>query len=136
MVFERNEIGILRREERSMVRAMCGVKLMDKRHTKELMDMLGLKKAPDMLARANGVRWYGHVLRRIEEVVLIKAMVHEVHGKRKQSRPRMKWREQVEGSMRRIRLKKDAADRCRWREGVRRVAKVVGSIRPPSVTED
>ena len=56
---------------------MCGVKLVDKRNTEELMDMLGLKKAEDKLARANGVRWYGYVLRRAEEDVWIKAMVHK-----------------------------------------------------------
>ena len=39
--------------------------------------MLELKKAADILARANGVRWYNHVLRRPEEDVLMKAMVHE-----------------------------------------------------------
>ena len=38
-----NKAAILRRVERSMVRAMCGVKLVDKRNTEELMDMLGLK---------------------------------------------------------------------------------------------
>ena len=38
----------------------------------------------------------------------------------------MKWRKQVKGNMRRITLKKeDAADQCRWREGVGRVAEVV-----------
>ena len=79
---------------------------------------VGLKQAADKLARANGMKWYGHVLKRPEEYVLIKAMVHEADGKRKQGRPRMKWREQVEGNMKRIGLKKeDAADRCRWREG-------------------
>ena len=31
-------------------------------------------------------------------------------------------------------FKKDAADRCRWREGVRRVREVVGCIRPLPVT--
>ena len=93
---------------------MCGVKLVDKRNTEELMNMLGLKEAKD---------------------VSMKAMVREVDGKRKQGRPRMKWREQVERSMRRIGLKKkDAADRCRRRKGVRRVAEVVGCIRPPPVT--
>ena len=54
-----NKVVILRRAKRSMVRVMCGVKLVNKRNTEELMDMLGLKEA----ARANGVRWYGHVLR-------------------------------------------------------------------------
>ena len=67
----------------------------------------------------------------------MKAMVHEVDGKHKQGRPRMKWREQIEKSMRRIGLRKeDVADRCRWKEGVKRVAQVVRCIWPPSVTED
>ena len=79
-----NKVVILRRAKRSMVRVMCGVKLVNKRNTEELMDMLGLKEAADNLARANGVRWYGHVLRRPEENVLMKTMVHEVDGKCKQ----------------------------------------------------
>ena len=63
-------------------------------------------------------------------------MVHEVDGKRNQGRPRMKWREQVEGNIRRIGLtREDATDRCGWREGVGRIAEVVGCIRPPSFTE-
>ena len=32
-----NEVTILRRSERSMVRAMCNAKLVDKRSTQELM---------------------------------------------------------------------------------------------------
>ena len=39
-----NEIAILRRAERSMVRAMCSVKLVDKRNTEELIDMLTKQK--------------------------------------------------------------------------------------------
>ena len=58
-----NEVAILRRAKRFMVRAMFSVKLVDKRNTVELMDMLGLKEAADKLARVNGMRWYGHVLR-------------------------------------------------------------------------
>ena len=60
---------------------MCNVKLVDKRNTEELMDMLRLKEATDKLASANGMRWYGHVLRQPEKDVLMKAMVHEVDGK-------------------------------------------------------
>ena len=58
-----NEEAILRRAERSMVRAMCHVKLVDKRNTVELMDMLELKEAADKLAKENGMRWYGCILR-------------------------------------------------------------------------
>ena len=35
-------MAILRRAERAMLRAMCGVKLAEKRSTTKLMDMLGL----------------------------------------------------------------------------------------------
>ena len=58
-----NEVAILRGAERSMVRAICNVKLADKRNTEELMDMLKLKEATDKLARVNGERWHGDVLR-------------------------------------------------------------------------
>ena len=97
--------------------------------------MLRMKEAADKPARVNGMRWHGHVLRRPEEDVLIKAMVYEMDGKRKQGRPRMKWREQVEGNTRSIGLRKeDRANWCRWREGVRRVAEVVRCIRPRPFT--
>ena len=69
---------------------MCGVKLVDKKNTVELMDMLCFKEATDKLARATDVRWYGHVLRRSEKDVLIKAMVPKVDGKCEQGRQRMK----------------------------------------------
>ena len=40
VVFEENEVVISRRAERSMVKVMCGVKLLDKKNTEELMDTL------------------------------------------------------------------------------------------------
>ena len=61
---KKNVKAILRRTERSVVRAMCGQKVVDRKSTEEQMDMLGLKETIDRLATANGVRWYGHVLRR------------------------------------------------------------------------
>ena len=72
-----DKVCTLRREERCMVRAMWSVKLVDKRNTEELMDILGLKEAADKLATAYGVRWYSHVLRQPEEDVLMKAMLHK-----------------------------------------------------------
>ena len=50
---------------------------------KKTSDMLGLKETIDRLATANGVRWYGHVLRRDEDSVLSVALNLEVTGKRK-----------------------------------------------------
>ena len=64
-----NENAILR-TERAMVRAMCSQKVVDRKTTEEQMDMLRLRETIDRLATANGVRWYGHVLRRDDDSVL------------------------------------------------------------------
>ena len=69
-----NEMAILRRTERAMVRAMCGAKLMEKKRPKDLMEMLGLKETVVQMAKANGVRWHGHVLRRDGRHFLRKAL--------------------------------------------------------------
>ena len=57
-------MAILRRTERAMVRAMCGAKLIEKKKTEDLMEMFGLKETAVQMAKANGMRWYGQVLRR------------------------------------------------------------------------
>ena len=49
---------------------MCRVKLMDRKSTKGPMSMLGLQDTVDKLARANGVCWCEHVLRKDEDDVL------------------------------------------------------------------
>ena len=48
------------------------------------------------MAKANGVKWYGHVLRRNDGHVLRKASEFEVKGKRKRGRPKKTWKMQVE----------------------------------------
>ena len=128
-------MAILRRTERAMVRSMCEVKLVDRKNTEELMEMLGLKKTLDRIAKANGVRWYGHVIRRDDDNVLKKAMMMEMNGQRKRERPKMTWRRQGEESVKKVGLKiEEAADQTRWREGVRAIAEGMRCIRPPWVT--
>ena len=87
-----NETAILGRFERVMMRAMCGAKLMEKERTENLMEMLGLKETVVQMAKTNGVRWYGHVLRRDEGHVLRKVLKIEV----KRGRPKKTWKTQVE----------------------------------------
>ena len=53
-----------------MMRALCVVEMIEKRRSQELMSLLGLKNSLDGLARASGVRWYKHVLRRDNSDVL------------------------------------------------------------------
>ena len=49
----------------------------------DLMEMLGSKETVIQMAKVNGVRWYGHVLRRDDGHVLRKPLEFEVKGKRK-----------------------------------------------------
>ena len=50
------------------------------------------------MAKANGVRWYEHVLRRDNGHVLRKALEFEAKGKRKRGRPKKTCKVQVEDS--------------------------------------
>ena len=94
---KKNEMGILRRTEKAMMRAMCRIKIkiIEKRKSHKLMSLLGLKDTLDERARASGVRWYGHVLRRDNGDVLRRALDFEVAG-RVGGRPNMTWKRQVD----------------------------------------
>ena len=101
-------MAILRRTERAMVRAMCDVKLMKKKRTEDLqMEMLGLKETMVQMVKANGVRWYGHVLRRDDGHVLRKVLEFEVKGKRKRGRLKKTWKMQVEKESKSFGLEKE-----------------------------
>ena len=114
-----NEMAILRRTDKTMVRAMCGAKLMEKKRTEDLMEMLELKETVIQMEKANGVRWYGHVLRRDDGHVLRNALEFEVKGKRKRGRTKKTWKTQVEKENKIVSLEKeDAMSRARWRVGV------------------
>ena len=72
-----DELDILKRTERAMVRAICGVKLSNRFKSKSLIDRFGLKKT---LAKTSGVRWFGHVWRKDEGNVLRKALTFKIDG--------------------------------------------------------
>ena len=94
--------------------------------------MLGLKETIDRLATANGVSWYGHVLRRDDDSVLRVALNLEVTGKRKRGRPKKTWKKQVEEETEKIGLKKeDALRRDKWRRSARNCRR--NGVNPPSL---
>ena len=129
-----SEMAILRRTQRAMVRSMCGIQLVDRKNMEELIEMLGLKEKLDRMAKANGVRWYAHLIRRDDDNILKKSMMLEMNGQRKRGRPKTTWRRQVKKSVKNVGLKIDeAADRTRWREGVRAIADGMRCIQPLSV---
>ena len=60
----------------------------------------------------------------------------KVNGERKRGWPKMTWKRQVEECVKKVELKfEEAADRMRWREGVRAIAEEMRCIWPPSVTK-
>ena len=77
-----NEMTILRRAKKATMRAMCKIKVIEKRTSQELASLLSLKNTLVGPARASGVRWYGHVLRRDNGDILRKPLDFEVVGKR------------------------------------------------------
>ena len=58
-------IKLKEQRERDVVRVMCVQKVLEKR-----WDMLKLKETIDRLATANGVKWYEHLLRRVDNSIL------------------------------------------------------------------
>ena len=68
---------------------------------------------------ANSVRWYGHVLRREDGLILRRALDFEVEGQRKKGRPKRMWEKQVEEESVKVGLRReDALCRSKWSVGV------------------
>ena len=121
-----NEIGILLRTERAMERNMCGVKLMDKKSTKDLMQILDLNEAMDQLAKASSVRWYGHVLRKDKNNFLRRALDLMVRGTMKRGRPKKTWLRAVVEQSRKVGLNiSDANNRSTWRLGLNTISRMM-----------
>ena len=73
------------------------------------MFMLGLNETIDQLAMANGVCWYGHVLRKYDYHVLRRALNFEVEGQGKKWRPKRTRGKQVEEESVKVGLRREDA---------------------------
>ena len=60
------------------------------------MDMLGIKESLDRMAKTSSMRWYGHVLRKEDENVIVKALKFEVNDGRERLRSKQTWKKQEE----------------------------------------
>ena len=95
---------------------MCGVKLMEKKSTKDRMQMLDLNETIDQLTRDNSVCWYGHVLRKDENNFLRRALDFQVKGTMKRGRPKKTWLVTVVEQSRKVGLNEsDSNNRSTWR---------------------
>ena len=117
------------------MRAMCGVKMIEKRR-QELMSLMGLKDTLNGLTRASGVQWYRNVLRRDNGDVLRRVLDFEVVERRECGRSNMTWKRQVEKHTAQIGLKKEnAIDRAKWRDSVYKLSRNRRCIQPPVLTQ-
>ena len=80
MVLDRKIDGKFEKNRKSYDSSDVCVKLLDQRNSEELMDMLGIKESLDRIAKASSMRWYGHVLRKEDKNVIMKALKFEVSG--------------------------------------------------------
>ena len=68
------------------------------------------------MAKASSMRWYGHVLRKEDENVTVKALKFKVHGSRRRGRQKQTSKKQVEIEIKKNEVvKEDAQSRRKWR---------------------
>ena len=85
--------------------------------------MLGINESLDRMAKASSMRWYGHVLRKEDENVIMKVL---------EFRPKQTLKKQVENEMKKNgQVKEDACDRTKWRGVVKTM-----TIRNPANSVD
>ena len=61
------------------------------------------------------LKWFGHCLRRERNHICAKSLRREVSGRRSRGCPKKKWRDNIQGDMKKYRLTEDMAqDRKNW----------------------
>ena len=104
----------LRAIERRMLRMICGVTLKDMVESTVTASRVGVDDLEEHL-RQKRLRWFGHIVRRDEEVERKKVLELKI-GQRKRGRPVKRWIDVVEEDMKkRGVVQQDAGDREGWR---------------------
>jgi len=95
--------------------------LKDRLPSKELRERLGVDDIA-LVLQQNRHRWYGHVLRKEDDVSVKKYMEYEVEGPRPRGRPKRTWREVVREDCQARKInKEDAIDCFKWRNMIKDV---------------
>ena len=108
----------LRATERRMLRMICGVTLKDMVESTVVASRVGVNDLEEHL-RQKRLRWFGHIVRRHEEVEIKKVFELKTEGRRERGRPVKRWNDVVEEDMKkRGEVQHDAGDREGWRKRV------------------
>ena len=85
--------------EMKMLRWMSGVTRRDSIPNTRIRGTVEVAELSKKVQKAR-LRWYGHVLRRDEEVVERRMMDMEVHGRRGRGRPKTRWKDSIAADVR------------------------------------
>ena len=108
----------LERNENSMIRWICSVKLSERRPTKELRNMLGICDVASQI-RYNRLRWFGH-LERMADKWPNYIRSYEIEGDIPRGGQKKKWIHNINRDLADLRLSADlAANRTAWRERIK-----------------
>ena len=114
-----SELQRLRRNDRSMIRWMCGTKARDETPSEKLLEKLGLCDITAVL-RCGRLRWSGHVERATSYINTVTKLV--VPGKRGRGRPRKTWAQCVKNDIHEYGFTEiDPQDRESWRRRVKTI---------------
>ena len=111
-----SDIQRLRRNDRSMIRWICGVKARDEIPSTVLHARLGVAEVDNEL-RTRRLRWYGHVQRSTSHINTVTTL--RVNGPGRRGRPKKSWEQCVKKDVKDCMKEKDPCDRVAWRAGVR-----------------
>src|SRR6266446_4178714 len=105
----------LERNERMMVRWMCGVTLKDKRSCATLLSRLGIDCVEEIVRRGR-LRWFGHLERKNDDEWVKKCRNLKVEGEKCRGRGKKTWDDSLTEDMRKLCLRReDAQNRGVWR---------------------
>ena len=114
MVLERKRDGNFEKNRKSCDSGDVWCEGIRSKKQRGVLDLLGIKVSSGRMAKASSIRWYGHVLRKEDENVIVKALKFGVSGSR--GSPKQTWKKQVENKMKKNGLgKEDACYRTKWR---------------------
>ena len=94
---------------------ICGVTLKDMVESTVIASRVGVDDLEEHL-RQKRLRWFGHIVRRNEEVEIKKVFELKIEGRRKRGRPVKWWIDVVEEDMKKRGIvQQDVGDREGWR---------------------
>ena len=114
MVLERKRDGNSEKNRKSDDSSDVWCEAIKSKKERGVDGQLGMKESLNRMAKASSMRWYGHVLRKEDENLIVKALKFEVSGSR--GRLKQTWKKQVENELKKNGLvKENACDRSKRR---------------------